>query len=141
MAQDFNNLLAVILGNLELIEGHIGDNTRVGAMIDRGIRVAERGAALTDRLLAFSRKQALLPSVVDFNVLIDDTEELLRRSLGEQIEICIVRGADLWPSEVDQSQLDNALLNLSINARDAMPMGRRLTIDTANVSLNDETAA
>ena len=141
VAHDFNNLLAVILGNLELIEGHIGDNTRVGAMIDRGIRVAERGAALTDRLLAFSRKQTLLPSVVDFNVLIDDTEELLRRSLGEQIEICIVRRADLWPNEVDQSQLDNALLNLSNNARDAMPMGGRLTIETANISLNDETAA
>jgi nitrogen-specific signal transduction histidine kinase/ActR/RegA family two-component response regulator len=141
VAHDFNNLLAVILGNLELIKGRVSADAGVSDMINRSVRAAERGAALTDRLLAFSRKQTLLPTVIDFNRLIADTEDILRRTLGERIEISTRGAADLWLCRADQSQLENALLNMSINARDAMPDGGHLTIEAVNMALNDDIAA
>jgi CheY-like chemotaxis protein len=102
---------------------------------------AERGADLTHRLLAFSRRQPLAPSVVDANQLVTALEGLLRRTLHESIELELVRGAGLWKAVVDRSQLENAVLNIVINARDAMPDGGKLTIETANTRLDDAYAA
>ena len=141
VAHDFNNLLAVIMGNLELIESRVSADAGVSDMIERGVRAAERGAALTDRLLAFSRKQTLLPTTIDLNRLVADTEDTLRRTLGERVEVKTAGAKDLWLCRADQSQLENALLNMSINARDAMPDGGTLTIETANIALDDEMAA
>ena len=141
VAHDFNNLLAVIMGNLELIESRVSADAGVSQMIERGIKATERGASLTDRLLAFSRKQTSLPITVDLNKLVADTEDILRRTLGERIEIKTTPASDLWLCRADQSQLENALLNMSINARDAMPEGGTLTIQTANIALDDESAA
>ena len=98
---------------------------------------SQRGADLTRQLLAFARKQALAPSTVDVNQLVAGMDPLLRRTLGEHIEIELVRGAGLWPALVDAAQLENALLNLCLNARDAMPRGGRLTLETANASLDE----
>ena len=140
VAHDFNNLLAVMLGNLELIRDSVSADKGVGEMIERGIKATERGAALTDRLLAFSRKQTLLPTALDLNQLVLSMADLLRRTLGETIEIKSIEAAGLWLCHADQSQLENALLNLSINARDAMPEGGTLTIETANLVLDDDFA-
>ena len=102
---------------------------------------AHSGAQLTQRLLAFARRQALDPRVVDLNELIAGRDPMLRRTLGEHVEIELVRAAGLWPALVDRGQLENALLNLCLNARDAMPGGGRLTLETANVRLDAEYAA
>ena len=141
VAHDFNNLLAVMLGNLELIRDHVDADSAVSAMIDRSVKASERGAALTHRLLAFSRKQTLLPTTIDLNKLALGMTDMLRRTLGETIEIKSSEADNLWLCHADQSQLENVLLNLAINARDAMPEGGLLTIETANKSLSDEYAA
>jgi PAS domain S-box-containing protein len=138
-AHDFNNLLTVILGNLDLIEGVVERGSRESDMVVRSIRAAERGAELTDRLLAFSRKQTLLPRVTDVEALVAGMRELLDRSLGELVELHIAVPREcLWPCYVDPSQLESALLNMSINARDAMPNGGRLAIETANAYFSAE---
>ena len=136
IAHDFNNLLAVILGNLELVSGEVGEAGEVPECTQRAIVAAERGGKLTQRLLAFSRKQALRPEPVDANALVRRVLELLRRTLGETVEIEVRGDAELWLSKVDPSQLENALLNLAINARDAMPRGGKLTIETSNARLD-----
>ena len=141
IAHDFYNLLAVMLGNLELIRERLDADSSVNDMIERGIMAAERGAALTGRLLAFSRKQTLLPTTIDMNRLVAEMTELLRRTLGERIDIKSSAAEDLWFCRADRGQLESALLNLSINARDAMPGGGRLTVETANISVDDEYAA
>ena len=141
VAHDFNNLLTVILGNLELIHDRVSDDEATLAMIERGVKASERGAALTHRLLAFSRKQTLMPTNIDASTLVADMTDMLRRTLGETIEITTGGQEELWLCNADQPQLENALLNLSINARDAMADGGRLTIETANISLDDEGAA
>ncbi|MDH5567338.1 MAG: PAS domain-containing protein [Myxococcales bacterium] len=140
VAHDFNNLLAVILGNLELAEGEIGAGAEAREWIQAAIRAAERGANLTQRLLAFSRRQALHPEPVDANQLVQSLLDLLRRTLGAAIEIELSESADLWLSRVDRSQLENAILNLAINARDAMPGGGKLAIHTSNVCIDDDYA-
>ncbi len=141
VAHDFNNLLTVIQGNLELIRDSIGDDSAVQDMIDRSVAASRHGAALTHRLLAFSRKQTLMPATLDLGSLILGLTDMLRRTLGETIEIESSTADDLWLCTADQSQLENALLNLAINARDAMPDGGRLTIETANILLGDSHAA
>ncbi len=141
VAHDFNNLLTVIQGNLELIEEAFADNSALADLVRPAVRASERGAALTHRLLAFSRHQALVPKVIDMNELITGMSDLLRRTLGETIEIEVVGAAGLWTCEVDPSQMENALLNLAINARDAMPGGGKLTIETANARLDEDYAA
>ena len=141
VAHDFNNLLAVILGNLDALEEKVRDKPDLYALVRPAIRAVERGTALTARLLAFSRKQALRPRAVNLNDLMTNMVELLRRTLGATIAIEAMSGKDLWPCEVDPVQLENALLNLAVNARDAMPEGGKLTIETANVRLDDEYAA
>ena len=142
VAHDFNNLLTAILGSLELVGR---DQACQGATIQRLIgnakRAVERGASLTRRLLAFSRRQTLAPRHTDLNRLVAGMSDLMRRTLGEAIEIETVSGGGLWPAFVDQNQLESALLNLAVNARDAMPEGGKLTIETANVYLDDDYAA
>ncbi len=134
LAHDFNNLLAGISGSLELMQTRLSQG-RFGDL-DRYITVAQgaakRAAALTHRLLAFSRRQTLDPKPTNVNRLIDGMEELIQRTIGPQIKLEIVGAAGLWPALIDPSQLENALLNLCINARDAMPEGGRITIETAN---------
>ena len=142
VAHDFNNLLQVIHGNVELLRERTRDELAdpLGAELrrfaDLALRGAERGAALTQRLLAFSRQQALIPEPVDPNQLVAGTSELIQRTLGEQIGIGTVLAGGVWPIFVDANQLENALLNLAVNARDAMPAGGRLTIETANARLD-----
>lgn len=142
IAHDFNNLLAGISGNLELLELRLGQGQTVS--LERYIRgaqeAARRAAALTQRLLAFSRRQTLDPKATDVNRLISGMEELVRRTVGPAIELEVVGSGGLWTVYVDQPQLENALLNLAINARDAMPAGGRITIETANKWLDDRAA-
>jgi len=141
VAHDFNNLLTVILGNAELLHEQLLDNPKLAPLAGMVVSAGERGAQLTQRLLAFARRQALDPKPVDINQLIAEMDPLLRRSLGGHIEIEFVRGAGLWPALVDPAQLDNALLNLCLNARDAMPEGGRLTIETGHAHLSEDYAA
>ena len=138
IAHDFNNLLTVIIGNLDLLKETVEQNSDKIDLIDRGVRAAERGADLTHRLLAFSRRQTLLPVAVDLNMLISGMIEMLRRTLGETITISTREPADLWLCEADKSQLENALLNLAINARDAMPDRGKLLIENANVEFSED---
>ena len=137
IAHDFNNLLTVILGNAEVFERHLPKDTPLHELAEITRMAAERGAELTSRLLAFARRQPLDPKSVDVNNLISGMNKLLNRALGEHIDIRIVSGPHLWRGLVDAAQLENALLNLSVNARDAMPDGGSLTIETQNVHLDD----
>ncbi|CCW18310.1 hypothetical protein EBBID32_26610 [Sphingobium indicum BiD32] len=142
IAHDFNNLLAGILGNLELLELRIaqGRLEAIGRHIETAQGAAKRAAALTQRLLAFSRRQTLDPTPVDVNRLVSGLEDLIRRTVGRSVEIEVVGSGGLWMTLVDRYQLENALLNLCINARDAMPDGGRLTIETANKWFDDRMA-
>ncbi len=143
IAHDFNNLLAGISGSLELLEKRLDEGrlTGIARYITAAQASADRAATLTQRLLAFSRRQTLDPRAVDVNRLVADMEDLIRRTVGPTIEVEFRPEAELWSTKIDVSQLENALLNLSINARDAMaPNGGRLTIETANKVL-DGTAA
>ena len=143
IAHDFNNLLTGIIGSLELLETRL----RQGRTSDlqRYVAVAQgaskRAAALTHRLLAFSRRQTLDAKPTDVNRLVMGIEELIRRTVGPQITLEVVTAVGLWPALIDASQLESALLNLCINARDAMPDGGRITIETANKWLDDRTAS
>jgi len=143
IAHDFNNLLAGISGSLELLEKRLGEGRLVG--VERYIGAAQSGArraaALTQRLLAFSRRQTLDPRPTDVNKLIAGMEDFLRRSVGPTVEIEVVGAGGLWMTKIDPSQLENALLNLCLNGRDAMaPDGGRLTIETANKWLDERAA-
>jgi PAS domain S-box-containing protein len=133
LAHDFNNLLAAILGNLELMEMRLKDE-RLLKLLHAAVRSARRGAALNEQMLAFSRKQHLAPRPVALNDLVKGIDDLLRRTLGGTVEVIIATEPDLWPALVDPHQLELVLLNLAINARDAMPLGGRLTIDTRNIA-------
>jgi PAS domain S-box-containing protein len=134
LAHDFNNLLAGISGSLELLQKRVaqGRLSEIDRFVDGAQGAARRAAALTHRLLAFSRRQTLDPKPTDANRLVGDMAELIRRTVGPSIELEVVGMAGLWITQVDQNQLENALLNLAINGRDAMPDGGRLTIETAN---------
>ncbi|MEJ8404828.1 PAS domain S-box protein [Brevundimonas vesicularis] len=142
IAHDFNNLLAGISGSLELITNRIaqGRHAEVERFTVAAQGAAKRAAALTHRLLAFSRRQTLDPKPTDPNRLIRGMEDLVRRTTGPGIEVEVVAGAGLWPVLIDAHQLENAVLNLCINARDAMPNGGRLTIETGNRWIDARTA-
>jgi len=142
VAHDFNNLLTVIMGSAESLAAGLGDSAgelRTQALAVQ--RAAERAAELTHRLLAFARRQALDPKVVDVNALIGDLEGLLRRTLGAPIDIRLTRAGDLCNALIDPGELENAILNLAINARDAMPRGGQLTIETRNQVIEAEDPA
>jgi len=128
LAHDFNNLLMAILGNLEMMSRRVGEEDPSRRLIDGASRAAERGAALTKRLLAFARRQELRPEPVDVARLVEDMSDLLRRTLGPTIELAASFPDDLALIHVDPNQLELAILNLSINARDAMPQGGKLVI-------------
>jgi PAS domain S-box-containing protein len=146
VAHDFNNLLTVILGNLEIARDNL-DSGREGAVIrslraiNNSIRGAQRAATLTQRLLSFSRRQALEPKIVDANKVVSSAAEFLHQSLGENIEVEMVRASGLWRIEADQAHLETAIFNVALNARDAMAKGGRLTIETANAYLDERYAA
>ncbi|NJN50952.1 MAG: PAS domain S-box protein, partial [Gammaproteobacteria bacterium] len=137
IAHDFNNLLTVILGNLELLEVVCGDRTQLQTYIDAAIAAAKRGGALTQRLLAFSRRQSLHPDSVDLAVLFGSIAELLRRTLGEDITLTVESEASLWPCHVDRHQLENSILNLALNSRDAMPHGGELSFELSNYTVGE----
>ena len=142
VAHDFNNLLTVIIGGLNTIQrSGAQDNARLSRAADMAMQGAQRAAMLTARLLAFSRRQPLEPKPLHLNVVVRDSTELLHRTLGETIELESVLAPRLWPVEVDQNQLESAILNLAVNARDAMPDGGKLTIETANTMLDQSYAA
>ncbi|MFZ0695166.1 MAG: PAS domain-containing protein [Alphaproteobacteria bacterium] len=140
IAHDFNNLLSVIMGNLELILERAQKDTALKKLAQAALDGSLRGAKLTQRLLAYSRKQSLQPKVINLSERLPEINTLLRPALGEQINIVIDAAADLWPVCVDPSQIDDLILNLALNARDAMPKGGTLTIEAANVRRDDDTA-
>jgi PAS domain S-box-containing protein len=144
IAHDFNNLLTGILGSLDLVRRRMATAKRredIPRFMDAATRSAQRAAALTHRLLAFARRQSLDSRPNDINRLVVSMEDLLRRTLGEQIELHSELSADLWAAFTDANQLENAVLNLAINSRDAMPAGGRLTISTANIRLAETYTA
>jgi signal transduction histidine kinase len=136
VAHDFNNLLAVVLGRLRMIDEELTDHPELRDWVRSSIRAAERGTTLTKSLLAFSRQQALLPIVLDLNLAVDEIEDMLRRVLGEAYDIRAIKAPDLWSVEVDPGQLQNAMINLVINARDAMPDGGTVSVSTSNAVLD-----
>jgi two-component system, NtrC family, sensor kinase len=142
IAHDFNNLLTVIIGNAEMLQRQLQKGSevsreRVKSRADLIMQGARRAAALTSKLLAFSRQQPLAPKVIDINHLMNGLSDFLRRTLGEDISLEVVSGGGLWPVEIDPAQLESAILNLAVNARDAMPNGGKLTIEASNCFLDD----
>jgi PAS domain S-box-containing protein len=138
IAHDFNNLLTVVIGGLDAVAGRLSADLR--PIVEGSLGAAERGAALIRQMLAFSRRQVLAPESLDLNDLAGGMEDLLCRTLGEDIEIELKPHRGLWPALADKAQVESALLNLTINARDAMPGGGKLTIETANANLDRDYA-
>jgi PAS domain S-box-containing protein len=142
IAHDFNNLLMAISGSLELLNNRLmqGRLKEAERYIVTAQSATKRAAALTHRLLAFARRQTLDPKPTNVNRLVVDMEEMIRRTVGPSVRVEVVRAANLWITQVDPSQLENALLNLCINARDAMPEGGTLTVETSNASIDKRDA-
>jgi PAS domain S-box-containing protein len=140
VAHDFNNLLTVVTGNLDLLERVTGTDGPVGRHVAAAQRAAWQGARLAQQLLAFARRQDLHPEVVHLGDAMAEYESLLRRALGESIEVAIAWDSDLWLARVDPAQFENTMLNLAFNARDAMPAGGRLAISLHNAELGDSNA-
>ncbi|MDX3969125.1 MAG: PAS domain S-box protein [Bradyrhizobium sp.] len=142
VAHDFNNLLQVITGNLDTLQRHLpSDSARLQRAARQAMTGAQRAASLTQRLLAFARRQPLDPKPIDVNVLVNGMSELIHRTLGETISIETVLGAGLWRIEADPNELEAAILNLAVNARDAMPKGGQLTLETNNAYIDDAYVA
>ena len=137
MAHDFNNLLTVIIGSLDLLEAQLTSHPKAQALAELALKGSVKASELTRQLLAFSRRQTLEPKVVSLNELVAGMTQLLSRTLGEHIQIKMLLAPDLWPMLADPAQVESSLANLSINARDAMPTGGHLTIETANQTLDD----
>lgn len=137
IAHDFNNLLMVISGYCEFLLERIGADPGVRGPAQEIANAANRATALTRQLLAFSRKQMLVPKVLDLNAVVTENFKMLTRLIGEDIELVMVPGNDLGPTEADPGQIEQVIMNLAVNARDAMPRGGKLTIETANVSLDE----
>ncbi len=140
VAHDFNNLLQVVSGNLQLLTKDIDGNRRAEQRLHNALAGVARGAKLASQLLAFGRRQPLEPKVVNVRKLIQNMDDMLRRALGEEIELETVVSGGLWNTLIDPSQLENAILNLAINSRDAMEGRGRLTIETGNAVLDDDYA-
>ncbi len=145
IAHDFNNLLTVVTGNIEMASRALGSaglsEGRIKRSLDNAMKGAERAASLTQRLLAFSRRQPLDPKPLDVDRLVAGMSDLLNRSLGEMVKLEVVTSPGLWRVEADPNQLESAILNLAVNARDAMPEGGTLTVETANARLDESYAA
>lgn len=145
IAHDFNNLLTIVTGNIDMadraLRGSDDPNPRMQRALSNALKGAERAAALTQRLLAFSRRQPLAPTSLNADRLVSDVSDLIQRALGETVKLEIVTSPGLWRVEADPNQLESAILNLSVNARDAMPEGGTLTIETANARLDEEYSA
>jgi PAS domain S-box-containing protein len=140
VAHDFNNLLAIIGGNVELLRDTVASNPSLAGLIDDIIAAVERGGSLTHRLLAYARQQQLAPTLVDVEQLVMALSGVLRRLMEESIQIDTNAASDLWKCRIDAHQLENALLNLAVNARDAMPDGGRLSIAVENAKLDEHYA-
>ncbi len=140
IAHEFNNLLMVVTGNLELLRDRLEDET-LKKWVNTALKGASRGAELTQRLLAFARRQPLRPQATDVNELVDGVLQMSQKTLGSQIDVVVDKTAQSWPTKIDRVQLETALLNLLINARDAMPGGGKIIISTQNASLLAEDAA
>jgi PAS domain S-box-containing protein len=141
VAHDFNNLLTAILLNADVLAQRLPDGDPLRPVAEGTLKAAERGAALTSRLLAFSRRQLLEPQSTDVNKLVTGIEELVQRTVGDHVDVTLVLAGDVWTATVDRGQLETAIVNLAANARDAMPDGGRLTLETANAELDDSYAA
>ena len=142
VAHDFNNMLAIVIGSLDQAKRQLTkDPQRALRRIENAEEGARRAAQLTARLLAFSRQQALAPEPLDANKLVSGMSELLRRTIGEDLRVETVLAGGLWRTHADPAELENAILNLCVNARDAMPGGGRMTIETANTHLDDTYAS
>jgi PAS domain S-box-containing protein len=140
VAHDFNNILTVITGTIEILAEGVENDPALKEITDLIDEAAQRGAQLTRQLLAFARRQPLQPKQINPNKLLEDTTKMLQQLLGEHIEIAMVLEPDAWPAMVDPSQLSTALINLAVNARDAMPDGGKLTLETDNVVLDESYA-
>ncbi|PSJ52140.1 hypothetical protein C7I85_29090 [Mesorhizobium soli] len=140
IAHDFNNLLTVIIGNLEDIKERAQPGTPIAAGATTALKAADRSAELTAGLLAVGRRQALSPVPTDINALVNNLHPMMRRVLPESIDIEVVLAGNAWPAEVDPGQVENAILNLAVNARDAMPDGGKLTLETSNEHLDEAYA-
>jgi len=141
IAHDFNNMLTAVLGNANLILDELDAPSPIRADIEEIVKAAERAAALTRQLLAFGRKQVMQPEPVDLNTIVKDLTQMLRRVIGEHIELATVAAPDLSAVRADPTQIEQVIMNLVVNARDAMPAGGRLSIQTANMDLDDAYAA
>jgi PAS domain S-box-containing protein len=141
VAHDFNNLLGVVVGNLDLLRERLDTDGEARELLGEALEAALRGADVTRQLLAFSRRQPLQPKCVEPNAIVRAMAKLLSRAIGAQIEVHLVLPDDAWPVLIDPAQLESALLNLAVNARDAMPQGGTLTIETANCAFDAEGAA
>jgi two-component system, NtrC family, sensor kinase len=146
VAHDFNNLLTIIIGNLETAQRQLAPSiddaqVKLARRIDNAMHGAQRAATLTKRLLAFSRQQPLSPAALDVNRLLNGLSDFLRRAIGEEVSLEIVGGGGLWPVEADAAELESAILNLAVNARDAMPDGGKLTIEASNSYLDEAYCA
>ena len=142
IAHDFNNMLAVIIGSLDMARRRFTTNpARALTSIDQASEAATRAAALTNRLLAFARQQPLEPQPIEVNQLVSGMSELLRRAIGEQVRVETVLAGGVWRAYADPGQLENAILNLCVNGRDAMPDDGKLTVETLNTALDDQYAS
>lgn len=143
VAHDFNNLLTIVIGNIDSLHRNMDSQTpaRMRRWVENAMHGAKRAASLTQHLLAFSRRQPLEPKPVELNRLISNLSQMLGRTLGEKVEVQTILGAGLWRVEVDPNQLETSIVNLAVNARDAMPHGGKLTIETANAHLDEAYVA
>jgi nitrogen-specific signal transduction histidine kinase len=139
VAHDFNNMLTIMLGYAEMLEGQLADREAAELLREIG-RAGQRAAAITRQLLAFSRKQVLDPRVVSLNAIVLDMEKMLGRLIGEDVALTTALEPELWQVRVDPGQIEQVIMNLAVNARDAMPQGGRLTLETANVTLDTSYA-
>jgi two-component system cell cycle sensor histidine kinase/response regulator CckA len=140
IAHDFNNLLGVILGYSEILEGSLEKNSKLRKTAQEIVKAGQRAASLTRQLLAFSRQQVLEPKVLNLNTVVADTGKMLRRLIGEHIDLTSRLDSDLWQVKADQGQIEQVIMNLAVNARDAMPEGGKLIIETRNIELDDDYA-
>ena len=141
IAHDFNNLLTIINGYTEMSLGNLAKDDPIRGNLDEVRKAGDRAAALTRQLLAFGRKQILRPRVVDLDAVVAETEKMLKRLIGEHIELVNIRNKGLWPITIDPAQIDQVIVNLAVNARDAMPMGGKIIIESKNVELDEEYAS